>query len=294
MTKPSPPQEVNSRSWLGLLLVAAAIVAAFFFMGLALAAVWHSVTPKVYESSATVLIEPRSLPPNINAPQPRPNFTFRHDQLIGEDNIILKALIKYNMNELVTLRDLSEVDQIRHIQSNFMVIQPRQYDNLYELQYISHNARDAQTVLATIVSTYEKHLDEKYRSISPETRELLHEIKKKLESDLFAQSEKIEQLEKQIAAGQTDEETQATLAKLREERELIIRKLDAGSPMTFGESPKKETQFPGFNFETLSSASKGYLVYPRLPVFLLVGGFGGLLIGLIPAGLIIAVFSKRR
>ena len=59
MTKPSPPQEVSSRSWLGLLLVAGLIVAAVFCVGLAMSAAWYSVTPRIFESSATLLIEPR-------------------------------------------------------------------------------------------------------------------------------------------------------------------------------------------------------------------------------------------
>ena len=297
MTKPSPPQQVNSRSrsWLGLLLVAAAIVAAFFSIGLAVAAVWYSVAPKVYVSTAIVLISPRSLPPNINSPEPTHDFTYRHDQLIGEDNIIMKALIKYDLKELPTLRDLSAKDQIRHIQSDFIVRPTGQDESVYELRYLSRNPRDAQTVLATLASTYEKHLDEKFRSVSPETLELLRKMVEKQENDLAAQSKEIEQLEKQIAAGQTDEETQATLVKLREERELMINKLDAAaSPMTFGESPKEETQFPGFDFKRLSPASKGYLVYPRLHVFLLAGGIGGLLMGLIAAGLMIAVFINRQ
>ena len=301
MNKPSLQPEVDSRVSFGSLIAAGLIVAALFCVGLAVSAAWYYVTPKVFESSATVLIEPRRPAPTLNKGGDSGSFDYRHDQLIGEDNIIMKALIKYNLNELSTLHDLSAEDQIRHIQSNFLVLQTGQNEGVYELRYMSRDPRDAQTVLATLASTYEKHLGEKYRSVSPETHELLLKLKKRFDDELAAKTDKIEQLEKQIAAGQTDEDIKATLVELQEERELMIRKRDEADSFVSGEmsaeemlKEKLETQARGFNFETLSPASKGYLVYPRLPVFLLAGGFGGLLIGFFTAGLMIAVLSNRR
>ena len=76
-----------------------------------------------------------------------------------------KCLNKYNLKDLSTLRDLSAVKQIEEIQKNLVVVQNwpevKRNDGLlsYDLEYFSTNPRDAQAVLATIISTYEKHLD---------------------------------------------------------------------------------------------------------------------------------------
>ena len=84
-----------------------------------------------------------------------------------------ECLIKYDLKDLPTLRDLSAVKQIEEIQKNFVVVQNREEPTKYDLEYFSTDPRDAQTVLATIISTYEKHLDEEYCSPGADTVELL-------------------------------------------------------------------------------------------------------------------------
>ena len=150
MNKPSLQPEVDSRLSIGSLLAAGLIVAALFCVGLAIAAIWYSATPKIFESSATVLIEPRSRPP-ARIGGVSGSFDYRHDQLIGEDNIITKALIKYDLNELGSLRDLTPVEQIQHIQNNLEIQPSEETNDLYHLRFRSGNARDAQTVLATLM-----------------------------------------------------------------------------------------------------------------------------------------------
>ena len=212
--------------------------------------------------------------------------------MIGEDNILNKALIKYDLNELATLRDLPSDEQISHIQSNLEIQPSEETDTVYQLRFRSRAARDAQTVLATLVSTYERHLDEKYRSPSPDVLELLLKMKERFAKELADGIEKVEQLEKQIAAGKTRKDDRAKLKEFQENVERIQSKLDVASGFESQQEQEQE-QVRGFKFVTLSPVSKGELVYPLLPVFLLVGGCVGAFIGLITAVLAISVVRNR-
>lgn len=134
--------------------------------GLFVGGVYCSQCQKVYTSKATVVILPRKqifhFPGNGQNDDSR-SFDFRHDLLIGEDDILAKCLNKYGLMELPTLRDLPAADQVKEIQDHLVVSQNPYEPIKYELEYSSLNARDAQTILATILSTYEKHLCENYR-----------------------------------------------------------------------------------------------------------------------------------
>ena len=293
MTKPSPTQGVDSRVSFGSLIAAGIIVAALFCVGLAVSAALYYVTPKVFESSATVLIEPRDPALILNKGGDSGSFDYRHDQLIGEDNIITKALIKYDLQELVTLRDLTPIEQIQLIQNNLAIQPSEDTDDLYHLRFRSSNPRDAQTVLATLVSTYEKHLEEKYRDPRQDEIKLLLKMKERFVKDLTAQTDKIEQLEKQIAAGQNDEDTRAKLKELQTEVERTRAKISTAEAYLEEDQHSQTNLHKGFKFTTLSPASRGVSI-SSLPVFLLLGGGIGALIGLIIAGLMIAFQSIRR
>ena len=289
MTKPLPPHNDESRFSFRSLLAAGIIVATFFFIGLALSAVLYSVTPKVFQSSAIVLIESRDPPTASSAT----NFRYRHDQLICEDNIVTKAL-KAGLDQLPTLNELPMNIQINSIQSNFEV-QSENSDGLYRLCFRSPDARDAETILATLIDTYDKHLTEKYRDFGQDTRELLLKLKEKFADDLAAQIKNIEQVESQIAAGQIREDSQPTLKELRKKVKLSQDKLGiAESQLEEQASSPRTNLHKGFKFTVLSPPSTGALIWPLLPVFLLVGGAVGMLIGLILAGLVITVLSNRN
>lgn len=293
MTKLSPPHEDDARFRLGSLAAVVLAIATFFFIGVVVAAVWHSVAPKVFESSATVLIEYRVKILNTSKlPSDEfEKFIHPHDQFIGEDNIVVDALEKYGLAELTTLRDLSRDNQINHIQLNLAIQRSQKNLYLYHLRFRSRDARDAQTVLATIVKTYEKQLAEQYpdpHQARQETLELLHKMKNRLANDLETQIAEVEQIEKQIAAGQT---LGKRLEQLKEKVELTRKKLDEASRQCQEQVTSWVGGHPGFNFVSLSPASDGFSVLPPLPVVLLLGGCGGALFGLIPAGLMIFVLK---
>ena len=144
---------------------------------------------------------------------------------------------------------------------------------------------------STIVKTYEKQLAEQYpdpHQARQETLELLHKMKNRLANDLETQIAEVEQIEKQIAAGQT---LGKRLEQLKEKVELTRKKLDEASRRCQEQVASGPRRHSGFNFVSLSPASDGVSVLPPLPVVLLLGGCGGALFGLIPAGLMIFVLK---
>ena len=138
--------------------------------------IYFTICP-VYQSQATISIVMESKRNSWSLSHPSRldseiGYDFRHDQLIGEDTILTECLTKHGLKDLETLRDLSGVKQIEEIQKNLVVVQNREEPRKYDLEYFSTDPRDAQTVLATIISTYEKHLEDEYGRPTPETIEL--------------------------------------------------------------------------------------------------------------------------
>ena len=189
MLAPQEPEEAGFDFW-GVLRRRKWLVFLGLLAGLAVGGVYNSQCAKVYESRATVTIQPKEAQyynmggGNSFGEDAVGSFDFRHDQLIAEDNILEKCLINYGLQELATLRDLPPNDQIKAIQDDLNVSQNREEPSKYELEYKSLNPRDARTVLSTVVLTYQKHLDEKYRRVSSDTMELLQKMSDKFHKEV--------------------------------------------------------------------------------------------------------------
>jgi len=117
-------------------------------------------------------------------------------------------LLKYGLNELETLRELPQDEQIAEIQGNLKIVQNRLEPIKYELEYLSTVPSDAQTVLAIVVSTYEKYLEEQYKDDTQDMSELLNRMNdqfnldlKQLDARLKTARDEVDQL---IGAGNLD------------------------------------------------------------------------------------------
>ena len=196
MLAPPETEEASFDFW-GVLRRRKWLVFLGLLAGLAVGGIYNSQCAKVYESRATVTIQPKEQRTyqfdrgNNQWSDDKGSFDYRHDQLIAEDNILTKCLIKYDLQELPTLRDFPPTEQIKAIQDDLVVTQNREEASKYELEYKSLNPRDAQTVLATVVSTYEKHLDEKYRQVSTDTMELLQKMSDKFHREVKTVNEEL-------------------------------------------------------------------------------------------------------
>jgi len=202
MLAPQEPEEVGFDFW-GVLRRRKWLVFLGMLAGLVVGGIYNSQAQKVYESKATVTIEPRAkihfeFGGSSDQFENISSFDVRHDQLISEDNILSKCLVG-GLGDLETLRDLSPTDQILEIQENLVVAQNREEFSKYELVYTSVNPRDAQNVLAKIVATYQKHLEEKYRIFTADTMELLNKM-----VDQFQRDEKMVGKKLQAARDEVD------------------------------------------------------------------------------------------
>jgi len=192
MLAPPEAEEAGFDFW-GVLRRRKWLVFLGLLAGLAVGGIYNSQCQKVYESKATVTIQPKEKV--IYKTDHRDlydvgSFDFRHDQLIAEENILTKCLIKHALKDLKTLRDIPATEQIQALQDDLIVAQNQDEPSMYELEYTSLDPSDAQTVLAVLVSTYQEHLDDKYRQGTSDTMELLQKMSDRFHREVKAIDEK--------------------------------------------------------------------------------------------------------
>ena len=188
MLAPQESEDVGFDFW-GVLRRRKWLVFLGLLAGLVIGGIYNSQAQKIYESKATVTIQPREkiiwkLGQGGDPYDDLAKFDLRHDQLISENNILFKCLTEHGLSDLETLRDLPQEQQFKEIRENLVVIQNREERIKYELEYTSVNPRDAQTILATIVSTYESHLNEQYQEVTADTMELLNKMCDRLHREI--------------------------------------------------------------------------------------------------------------
>lgn len=188
MFAPQEPEEVGFDFW-GVLRRRKWLVFLGLLAGLAIGGIYNSQSQKIYESKATVTIQPRDkiiwqLGQGGDQYDNLGNFDLRHDQLISENNILHKCLTEHHLSDLETLRELPQEQQYTEIRKNLVVNQNREEPTKYELEFTSVNPRDAQTILATVVSAYEGYLNEQYQEVTADTMELLNKMCDRLHRDI--------------------------------------------------------------------------------------------------------------
>ena len=244
--------------------------------GLLVGGIYFAKCPKVYQSQATIsiVVIPTDRPFRLDSSEDWV-FDIRHDQLIGEDTILTECLTKHGLKDLETLRDLSGVKQIEEIQKNLVVVQNREEPRKYDLEYFSTDPRDAQAVLATIISTYEKHLEDKYLRVTSDMMELLEKMRDLRDKDVKQIDKQLQMVRDRVAKmeiGETENVKSEALVKEIEKLVLAKEKLIAPEPC-FGEGLAEDHRI--FLFETTRPAYRGRQVRPPvqaviLPVFALI------------------------
>ena len=222
MLAPQESEDVGFDFW-GVLRRRKWLVFLGLLTGLVIGGIYNSQAQKLYESKATVTIQPRDKiiwNPISKSDQLNDlaKFDLRHDQLISENNILFKCLTEHGLSDLETLRDLPQEQQFTEIRENLVVIQNREEPTKYELQYTSVNPRDAQTILATVVSAYEGYLNEQYQEVTADTMELLNKMCDRLHRDIKEvdkQREKSRAVLKELAIAGKQEHIQQIVADYR-------------------------------------------------------------------------------
>ena len=103
-------------------------------------------------------------------------LTIRHDQLIGQYNIVSSCLTEHDLTGLSSFDNLSEDKIVPEVMSNLEVSQNKEEQVLYDLVYYSTEPADAQTILNSLIVTYEKNLTQQYQNDSDEVENLLKKV----------------------------------------------------------------------------------------------------------------------
>ena len=270
-------------------------------VGLLVGGIYFTTCPKIYQSQATITIQPREkimVDPSI---EDTGDFDYRHDQLIGQDNILTNCLNKYNLKDLHTFRDLPPAKQIEEIQKNLVVVQSREEPTKLELEYYSTDPRDAQTVLATIIKTYDKHLKDKYRSPTPSVMELLEKMRDGFDKEVKQVDKQLKMARDRVTKmeiGETENVTSEALVKEIEElvlaKEKFMAKKEIAGQQIIEEGTTRSSRHKGFLFETTRSPCRGGQVRPVLAVILPVFALTGAVVGLWFALLGVLVVGATR
>lgn len=235
---------LNRRKWLVFLGL---------ITGMAIGAVIHAKSETIFESSAKVRIEPkkRFIVPMSNTGEILPNYedsNIRHDRLINQENIIL-GMLKQNegLNNLRSLKDLSDEEKFEYISENLNVSQDREETSLFLVTYRNSHETDSQIILANLIETYKKSLKEQYEKDTDETLARLDEFDRGFRQEFKVEQEKLSRLIEQRTANFTMfgsntteshimlrkvseslEETRGELNTLAEDRDRILAAMESG------------------------------------------------------------------
>ena len=181
----------NRRKWLVFLGLV---------VGMGLGGLYHAKTPVVYESRATIKIEPKNpLVMQFSGTDPMmPNslmFANRHDRRIATDNnLILKCLETNNLYNLESFDEMAREDVVPHIRENLEISPDKEEPFIYELTYKATDAYDAKTILNNIIATYQNELETEYQDESEQFITLLKEVKNQFQNSYLELESEVQQL----------------------------------------------------------------------------------------------------
>jgi len=218
---------LNRRKWLVFLGL---------ITGMALGSVFHAKSETVFESKANVWIEPkkRLIVPMTNSGEILRNYedtNIRHDKKMNQENIIL-GMLKNNegLNNLRSLKDLSDEEKFLYISNNLTVAQNRDEPFLFHVNYFNSHETDAQIILANLIETYKKSLKDEYEKETDDTLARLDEFDRGFRQDFKREQEKLAKLIEERTAnftmfGQGLTESHAMLKKVSESLETTRAEL---------------------------------------------------------------------
>ncbi len=194
---------LNRRKWLVFLGLVT---------GMGLGGLYHAQCEVIYESEATVKIEPKNpamfrfsnndpIAPNME------NFTTRHDRLIGQYNIINACLTKSELNEvdLTKLDSLGSIpvdDIVSHVSNNLEVTPDKEEPVIYELKYYSTDPDEAKIILNNIIDTYKEALIKQYATENTEYLHLLRQVQTEFKQNYLTLQDQLKTtLEQENALG---------------------------------------------------------------------------------------------
>ena len=152
--------------------------------GLGAGGLYNSQCETIYKSSARVRIEPKE-PVHFQYGMDRgglhdnyADFDIRHDQLIGEHNIVSACLFGKRYDTLSSLSGIPDDEKVKYVQTNLEITQNREEPIIYEIEHYSKDPDDAKTILSGLIATYEEELKKQYEQSSSDVKGLLERMEK--------------------------------------------------------------------------------------------------------------------
>ncbi len=174
--------------------------------GMALGALYNAQCADVYRSQARVRIEPKDpmmIFQNIHQPGILPgasDMSIRHDQLIGQPNIVKKCILNNGLEKLKSFTDTPDNDIISEVVDNLEITQNKEEVILYDLVYYSPVPSDCQTILNNLIATYAKDLEQQYKDESQKVETLVRTMNDKFEIEYKQLQEEAKKLHANYSA----------------------------------------------------------------------------------------------
>lgn len=195
-----PEQDEPSFDYWGVLGRRKWLIFLGLIVGLAAGGFYNSQTPVIYKSRARVRIEPKDpvvfkgLSGRDASYDNSTDFEIRHDQLIGEFNIIEACLLAKGLDKVQSLADIGTMDEkVSKVKGGLTITQNREEQILYEIEYCSESPDDAREILNGLVETYQRELVNQYEVDKKDIKELLGRMNIELSDDY---KEKYDELRK--------------------------------------------------------------------------------------------------
>lgn len=286
-TKPRKPLVVP--------LVIFALCTAFGIAGgIAFGFLLSTLSPQLYESSATIHIEPRNNQLSLAADvaEKAPEQTVQHQFHIHSELIVERCLEVNSLYRLKSLDGFEKDEAVQMVLQNLSVAPNPRDNSIYVVTYRSNDPTDSRTILANLLDTYRHYLDEKYRADNDQLVAMLRKLIDELQQNYGDLVQQIASVKQQ---GDPDQkEIKEQLEVLERERQQVKEMLEKNHEKLANVNLNRE--FTGFQFTYLQQPDPGVKSGTSLTVFMLYGIAAGLMscgtMGLVIALIVRSAFSS--
>ena len=289
----SPP--AKPKKPLVIPLVIFALCTAFgIAAGVAFGFFLSALSPELYESSATIHIEPRLNQPGLAAEiaEKAPEQNVQHQFHIHSELIVERCLAENSLYHLRSLEEFEKGEATQLVLQNLSVDQNPKDKSIFIVSYRSSDPRDSRTILANLLNTYQEYLEDKYRNDNDQFIHMLRELNENFQRNYADLVEQIASIKRQSDLSQ--EERDQRLEDLERQRQQVGEMLHNNHEKLAEASLTRE--YTGFTFTHLQQPDLGTKSGTSLWIFMLYGITAGVIscgtVGLVVALIVRSAFSS--
>ena len=177
-------------------------------VGLGLGYLYHTRAEVIFESSAKILIQPKSSVSviddrNGNMVPLAEEYTESHDMIIASEQFVRKTLVETPESaKWKIFRGMNLGERVEFVtdENNLTVVPDSRDPNFFYITFRSGYKEDCRLVVNALVSQYEKTLAEKYTDRSEEVVDLFQRVRQDLLTDFTKAQDKYTDIEKEFNA----------------------------------------------------------------------------------------------